>query len=93
MIFSFISSSDIHADNQIKVLRNISGGPNIVALLDVVRDPSHAYHSLIMEHVNNTDWKVLLRSMSELDMKYYLFQLLKVRFFGLLRVPVLRHFF
>lgn len=62
---------------EIKVLRNISGGPNIVALLDVVRDPSHAYHSLVMEYVNNTDWKVLLRSMNELDMKYYLFQLLK----------------
>ena len=64
---------------QIKVLRNISGGPNIVALLDVVRDSSHTYHSLVMEYVDNTDWKVLLRSMNELDMKYYMFQLLKVR--------------
>ena len=70
------------------MLRNVSGGPNIVALLDVVRDPSHAYHSLIMEYVDNTDWKVLLRSMSELDMKYYLFQLLKVRFFGFLSTAV-----
>ena len=33
-----------------------------------------------MEYVDNTDWKVLLRSMNELDMKYYMFQLLKVRF-------------
>ena len=63
---------------QIKVLRNISGGPNIVTLLDVVRDPSHTYHSLVMECVDNTEWKVLLRNMSELDMKYYMFQLLKV---------------
>lgn len=68
------------ACHQIKVLRNISGGPNIVALLDVVRDPSRTYHSLIMEYVDNTDWKILLRSMSEFDMKYYMFQLLKVRF-------------
>ena len=37
-----------------------------------------------MEYVDSTDWKVLLRSMNELDMKYYLFQLLKVRF------PILR---
>lgn len=69
-------------DQQIKVLRNISGGPNIVALLDVVRDTSHAYHSLVMEYVDNTDWKVLLRNMNELDMKYYMFQLLKVRLSG-----------
>ena len=61
------------------MLRNISGGPNIVALLDVVRDTSHTYHSLVMEYVDNTDWKALLRSMNELDMKFYLFQLLKVR--------------
>lgn len=39
-----------------------------------------------MEYVNNTDWKVLLRSMNELDVKYYLFQLLKVRFSGSLRI-------
>ena len=51
-----------------------------MTLLDVVRDPSHAYHSLVMEYVDNTDWKVLLRTMNEFDMKYYLFQLLKVRF-------------
>jgi len=62
---------------EIKVLRNISGGPNIVALLDVVRDSSQTYHSLVMEYIKNTEWKVLLRSMSELDMKYYMFQLLK----------------
>jgi hypothetical protein len=39
-----------------------------------------------MEYVDNTDWKVLLRSMNELDMKYYMFQLLKVRFSNPTRV-------
>jgi casein kinase II subunit alpha len=38
-----------------------------------------------MEYVDNTDWKVLLRSLNELDMKYYTFQLLKVRFSGPMR--------
>ncbi|KAJ7901913.1 kinase-like domain-containing protein [Mycena olivaceomarginata] len=33
---------------EIKVLRNLTGGPNIVELLDVVRDPSARYHSLVM---------------------------------------------
>lgn len=39
-----------------------------------------------MEYVDNTDWKVLLRSMNELDMKYYMFQLLKVRFSSPMRI-------
>ena len=78
--------SNINTYRQIKVLRNISGGPNIVALLDVVRDPSRTYHSLIMEYVDNTEWKVLLRTMNELDMKYYMFQLLKVLFSNFLRM-------
>jgi hypothetical protein len=39
-----------------------------------------------MEYVDNTDWKALLRSMNELDMKYYMFQLLKVRIFRLVQI-------
>jgi hypothetical protein len=39
-----------------------------------------------MEYIDNTDWKVLLRTMNEFDTKYYMFQLLKVQFSNLLRV-------
>lgn len=80
--------SPIFTHHQIKVLRNISGGPNIVALLDVVRDPSHTYRSLVMEYVDNTDWKVLLRTMNEFDSKYYIFQLLKVQSSNFPRIVV-----
>lgn len=31
-----------------------------------------------MEYVDNVDWKQLLPTLSELDIKYYTFQLLKV---------------
>jgi len=62
---------------EIKVLRNITGGPNVISLLDVVRDPSRQYHSLIMEYVENVEWKQLLPALTELDIKYYMFQLLK----------------
>jgi casein kinase II subunit alpha len=63
---------------EIKILRNLSGGPNIVSLIDVVRDPSMRYHSLIMEYVDNIEWKSLFTTMSEVDIKHYTFQLLKV---------------
>ncbi|KAJ7593633.1 kinase-like domain-containing protein [Mycena floridula] len=62
---------------EIKVLRNLCGGPNIIVLMDVVRDPSKRFHSLIMEYVENTDWRQLFPRFSEGDIKHYTFQLLK----------------
>lgn len=31
-----------------------------------------------MEYIENTEWKYLLPSLTEADIKYYIFQLLKV---------------
>lgn len=104
---------------EIKILQNLSGGPNIVALLDVVRDsqvniqsrfanpdsfPSvgppgrnqstgHVWNddenensllmqsktpSLIFEYVNNTDFRSLYPKFVDYDVRYYIFELLKV---------------
>ena len=105
---------------EIKILQNLSGGPNIVALLDVVRD-SQVTHlsltinaaaspkvggtststldeyvasdeednetylmqsktpSLIFEYVNNTDFRSLYPKFVDYDVRYYIFELLKVR--------------
>ncbi|KAF8893840.1 kinase-like domain-containing protein [Infundibulicybe gibba] len=62
---------------EMKVLRNLRGGPNVVELLDVVRDASHRHHSLVLEYVDSFDWKQLVSTLSELEVKHYLFQLLK----------------
>jgi hypothetical protein len=35
-------------------LQNLAGGPNIINLLDIVRDPESKTPSLIFEYVNNT---------------------------------------
>ncbi|KAJ6619992.1 kinase-like domain-containing protein [Mycena sp. CBHHK59/15] len=61
---------------EIKVLRNLAGAPNVVALLDVVRDPSCMYHSLVTEYVENTDWSQLYTRLTEADIRHYTFQLL-----------------
>lgn len=61
---------------EIKILRNLAGGPHVVGLLDVVHDPPSRSNSLIMEHVCNTDWKELYPTFSELEIKHYVFQLL-----------------
>ena len=46
---------------EIKVLQNLKGGPNIVKLVDVVRDPSSKSPCIITEWINNVDYKTLFR--------------------------------
>jgi casein kinase II subunit alpha len=63
---------------EIKILQNLCGGPNIVKLLDIVRDQQSKTPSLVFEYVNNTDFKVLYPTLSEYDIRYYIYELLKV---------------
>lgn len=62
---------------EIKILQNLSGGPNIVALLDVVRDSQSKTPSLIFEHINNTDFRTLYPKFQDYDVRYYILELLK----------------
>ena len=63
---------------EIKILQNLAGGPNIVALLDVVRDSSSKIPSLITEYVHNVDFKVLYPRFTDFDVRFYMYELLKV---------------
>ena len=62
---------------EIKILQNLTGGPNIIKLLDIVREPQSKTPSLIFEHVNNTDFKVLYPTLTDYDVRYYILELLK----------------
>jgi len=62
---------------EIKILQNLTGGPNIIKLLDVVRDPHSKTPSLIFEFVNNTDFKVLYPTLTDYDIRYYIYELLR----------------
>jgi len=62
---------------EIKILQNLSGGPNIVKLLDIVRDPASKTTSLIFESVNNIDYRVLYPELTDFDVRYYIFEVLK----------------
>lgn len=70
---------------EIKILQNLCGGPNVIRLLDVVRDPQSKTPSLIFEFVNNTDFKVLYPTLVDLDIRYYILELLKVQALGPLK--------
>ncbi|XP_043977092.1 casein kinase II subunit alpha-like isoform X3 [Gambusia affinis] len=45
---------------EIKILENLRGGPNIISLIDIVKDPVSRTPALVFEHVNNTDFKLRL---------------------------------
>ncbi|XP_042509275.1 casein kinase II subunit alpha-4, chloroplastic-like [Macadamia integrifolia] len=62
---------------EIKILQNLCGGPNIVKLLDIVRDQQSKTPSLVFEYVNNTDFKVLYPTLTDYDTRYYIYELLK----------------
>ena len=57
--------------------QNLCGGINIIQLLDVVRDPQSKTPSLVFEHINNIDFKVLYPTLTDYDIRYYIFELLK----------------
>eukprot|EP00007_Cunea_sp_BSH-02190019_P008715 CAMPEP_0174231680 /NCGR_PEP_ID=MMETSP0417-20130205/2153_1 /TAXON_ID=242541 /ORGANISM="Mayorella sp, Strain BSH-02190019" /LENGTH=347 /DNA_ID=CAMNT_0015309605 /DNA_START=140 /DNA_END=1183 /DNA_ORIENTATION=+ len=62
---------------EIKILMNLCGGPNIIRLHDVVRDPQSKTHSLIFEYVNNIDFKILYPTFTDFDVRYYTYELLQ----------------
>ncbi len=62
---------------EIKILQNLSGGPNVVSLLDVVRDPQSKTPSLIFENVDNIDFRTLYPRFTDTDVRFYLLELLK----------------
>jgi len=62
---------------EIKILENLRGGTNVINLLDVVKDPISRTPALVFEYVNNTDFKQLYQTLSDYDIRYYLYELLK----------------
>lgn len=62
---------------EIKILQALTGGVNIIQLLDLVREPETKTPAFIFELVKAVDHKTLYPTLSDLDVRYYIFQLLK----------------
>uniref|UniRef100_A0A0V0G8B9 Casein kinase II subunit alpha n=2 Tax=Triatominae TaxID=70999 RepID=A0A0V0G8B9_TRIDM len=62
---------------EIKILENLRGGTNIINLLGVVKDPTTMVPALIFEYVENSDFKELYQTLSDYDIRYYIYELLK----------------
>lgn len=61
---------------EISILKNLDG-PNIIGLLDVVREPQLKTPGLIFEHVNNIDFRTLYQLFTDYDIRFYMYELLR----------------
>ena len=62
---------------EIKILQNLQGGPNVIGLLDLIRDPVSRTPCLVFEHVNNYDFKVFYPTLKDFEVRFYLYELLR----------------
>lgn len=62
---------------EIQILHNLAGGPNVIHLLNVVRDPISKTPALIFEHIDNVDFRSLYPTFDDHDIRYYMYELLR----------------
>jgi casein kinase II subunit alpha len=63
--------------NEIVILQNLCGGPNIVKVHDVLQESTKETPAIVFEYINNTNAKTLYPKLSSSDVKYYMKELLK----------------
>ena len=62
---------------EIKILQVLYGCVNVIKLYDLVRDADSRSPAFIFEHVKNHDHKELYPKLSDMDIRFYLFELLR----------------
>jgi len=70
-----VRQEKIHRET--KILQTLFGGPNIVKLFDVLRDPVSKTPNLIFEFIPNVETKILSRDFDLIDIQLYMFKLLE----------------
>jgi casein kinase II subunit alpha len=63
---------------EMKILTNLSEGPNIVKLKDFIVDHGSKTPSIIYEYIETMDFKELNHKLTELEIRFYIYQILKV---------------
>lgn len=63
-------------NREIKILQTLYGGPNIIKLLDVTKDPATKIPSLIFEYCEAKDHKLLFPQLNDFDLRTYIREVL-----------------
>jgi casein kinase II subunit alpha len=62
---------------EILILMNICGAPNAINLLDLAKDKTTETHVFVFEHVNSVPHRKLFPTMGPLDIRFYLYEVLR----------------
>jgi len=62
---------------EVKILYNLQGGPNIVKFYEPVRDANSGTKALIFEFIDNVSFKELYPTFNDIDIRYYIYELLR----------------
>jgi casein kinase II subunit alpha len=62
---------------EVLILENLCGVPNVIPLLDMVMDEATGTPALVFEHVRNIDHRQLYPEFTEMDVMYYMYELLR----------------
>jgi casein kinase II subunit alpha len=64
---------------EVKILKDLQGGPNVIPLLDVIRDSASKTPAFVFEYIDYEEHKTLYPKFSLDDIKFYMFEVLKVK--------------
>lgn len=59
------------------MVKRVKGGPNVIELLDTAQSSSTCWPIFIFEYIESVDFRVILPHLTDLDIRYYLYQLLR----------------
>jgi len=62
---------------EIKILETLRGGPNVIQLLDCSYDYMSRTICLIFEFISEKNFKEMTQKLPDMDIRYYLYQILK----------------
>lgn len=62
---------------EVKVLINLTGGPGIVRLLDLIRSRKAKIPCMVFEFINATPWKNIVPDLTDDDLKLYMYRVLE----------------
>lgn len=62
---------------EVKILQNLTGGPNVIQLLDLVMEPETKTPCFIFELVRNVDFRTLYPTLTDMEVRWYMYQLLR----------------
>ena len=62
---------------EVKILQTLFGGPNIVRLYDILRDPVSKTPCFVYEYMPTVETKILIKTMNDFYNRLYLYKILE----------------